>query len=159
MKQPREIFYCGKWVDEIGLNKIRTMKTMKKLLAFVCLAFISVQVSALPYKSMATSLSTLTANTTEGVFGSLNAHRQQTNVVLTWTVVSPDVVGYVIEKSFDGVTFFHAGNATADAARRNKFTDNSGDLGHLYYKIGAVMADGSVQYSEVASLRLVSRKG
>jgi hypothetical protein len=94
------------------------------------------------------------------VFGAFHAHRQQTGVALSWSVVSNTVTGFVVERSYDGAYFLPVDELpAATTGRWNKYKDNDVYPGYIHYRIAAVMNDGAVIYSNVEVVRIVSRKG
>lgn len=92
-------------------------------------------------------------------FQKLNVHRQQQGIAVTWTMDNGDgILGFVIEKSYDNIYFEEAGTCDYDLSGRQHFLDNSFFPGYIYYRVIAVMADGSTQTSETVMIRIVSRK-
>ncbi len=87
------------------------------------------------------------------------AHRQQNGVALQWMVSDPaSVVSFVISRSYDGVTFYDIDTVQPDAAKLNKYLDNSAFPGYIWYQVDAVLSDGTVVSSVVEQVRIVSKK-
>ena len=99
----------------------------------------------------------VTAKKTSG-FGAFHAHRKQNGVALAWTNSSAGVVNYVIQHSFDGYSFNPIGQVTPESTGWNNHEDHAALPGFNYYRIGAVLSDGSIEYSEVKMVRIVRRK-
>ena len=91
-------------------------------------------------------------------FSKLNAHRQAKGIVIDWIFSDPNnVVSFEIQRSYDGAFFERAGEVAP--AGKNQFKDNDVFPGHIYYRIAALMYDGSIIYSTVEVVRIVSRNG
>lgn len=87
-------------------------------------------------------------------FARFNAHKQAANVALTWVFTDPgNVVSFAIEWSYDGVSFERI--AEVPAAGKNQYKDTNVFPGHNYYRIVALMYDGSSIYSNVDMVRIV----
>jgi hypothetical protein len=91
-------------------------------------------------------------------FDAFHAHRQQAGIALAWTHVSGNVTGYVIQHSYDGVSFNTIDQVAPDASGRNNYKDNGAFPGFNYYRIGALLSDGSTDWSDVKEVRIVRRK-
>lgn len=90
-----------------------------------------------------------------GTFSTFMAHRKQNGVALAWTVNTPGVDGFIIERSYDGTFFETIDHVPPAAGARNRYEDNSVLPGHIYYRAKAVLADGTVDYSETVMVRIV----
>ena len=87
-------------------------------------------------------------------FAKFNAHRQQRGVELTWIFTDPgNVVSFVVQRSYDGE--FYENVTEIPASGKNQYKDDAVFPGYLYYRIGALMYDGSVIYSNVEVVRIV----
>ena len=94
------------------------------------------------------------------VFGKVHAHRQRNGVALTWYAInSENVTSFIIERSYDGTYFENINEVGVTSSTDYHYNDNQIFPGYLYYRIGAVMNDGTIQYSEIEMIRIVSRKG
>ena len=91
-------------------------------------------------------------------FGSLNVHRQHNNAALSWTFNSTDVSGFIIKRSYDGSMFSTVGQQAASNGHWTKFVDATVEPGTVYYKVVAVMRDGSQEESPVADVRIVRHR-
>jgi hypothetical protein len=91
-------------------------------------------------------------------FDAFHAHRQQTGVALAWRHTSSTVTAFVIQHSYDGVSFNTIDEVTPELTGWNNYKDDAALPGYNYYRIGAVLTDGSIDYSDVECVRLVRRK-
>ena len=91
-------------------------------------------------------------------FDAFHAHRQQAGVELAWTHTSGAVTGFIIQHSWDGVTFNTIDQVSPEATGWNNYKDNGALPGYNYYRIGAILSDGTIDYSDVDVVRLVRRK-
>ena len=90
-----------------------------------------------------------------GVFGAFHAHRQLSGVGLSWKVTTADAEEFIIERSYDGTLFETIDHVPPTTAAWNKYQDNTAQPGYSYYRIKAVLADGSVDYSATVVVRIV----
>jgi hypothetical protein len=87
-------------------------------------------------------------------FGKVNVHRQQKGILLTWIFTDPNnVVSFVVQRSYDNEFFETAGEVPSNG--KNQYKDNDVFPGHIYYRIAALMYDGSTIYSNVEAVRIV----
>lgn len=87
-------------------------------------------------------------------FARFNGHRQQKGIMLNWIFTDPNnVVSFVVQRSYDGEYYETAGEVPANG--KNQFKDNDVFPGHIYYRIAALMFDGSTIYSNVEVVRIV----
>jgi hypothetical protein len=91
-------------------------------------------------------------------FGNVNVHRQHNNAALSWTFNSTDVSGFVIKRSYDGTWFSTVGTQAAGSGHWTKYCDSTVEPGTVFYKIVAVMKDGSQEESPVAEVRIVRHR-
>ncbi len=92
-------------------------------------------------------------------FGSFNAHRQGKGITLTWTTAIPgDIDAFEVERSVDGEFYDVLASSSCDNNTRFKWTDEIVYPGFSYYRIAAHKKDGSVEYSAIEVVRIVSRK-
>lgn len=99
----------------------------------------------------------LNQKSTAGTFSYLRAHRQGKSVAVDWAVASPDVVQFVVERSYDQSYFEPVGEVNFNGASAYKYSDNAAFPGHAYYRVTAVKADGSTESSDVALVRIIQR--
>jgi hypothetical protein len=117
--------------------------------AIVALIFIGFASS---FSTPATFESTIAVKKTTG-FDYFRVHRQGSGAALSWSAL--DATHFQIERSYDG-TFFHTVTSIeAGIQKFYKFKDETVFPGTIYYRIGAVKADGTVEYSEIESVRIV----
>lgn len=87
-----------------------------------------------------------------------NAHRQQAGIALSWVFSNPDnAVAFLIERSYDGNIFEPIAEipTTPGNGNRNQYRDNSVFPGYIYYRVSALMYDGSAISSHVEMVRIV----
>src|SRR5436190_16336135 len=93
---------------------------MKTLLSFVTVAALIVMSSFTVNQQQQ-----LNTRATQGCFDNFNAHRQgKAGILLTWSVSAPDVVGFSVERSYDGDFYESIGNTNANSARSYRFKDD-----------------------------------
>ena len=88
-------------------------------------------------------------------FGNINVHRQHNSAALSWIFDSNDASGFVIQRSYDGTYFTTIDTKAPGSGHWNKYLDTTVEPGTIYYKLIAVMNDGSKQESPVVSVRIV----
>jgi hypothetical protein len=104
-------------------------------------------------KCQPTHVSSLSSSS--GVFSTFQAHRKQNGVALAWTVNTPGIDDFIIERSYDGSLFETIDHVPPVTGARNKYQDNTVLPGYIYYRAKAVLADGTVDYSETVMVRIV----
>ncbi len=92
------------------------------------------------------------------VFSTFHVHRQGDFASLNWNVNSDNIASFSIERSYDNDFFSFLINVTPDAGRWNRYLDTSVEPGFIYYRITAVMNDGSVEESTVEMVKIVKHK-
>jgi len=128
-------------------NQIR----MKTIFSIACCLLIVSTATSTPLPQ--TKQAFVTAAYNDG-FVRFNAHRQQAGIALSWTFGSPNnAVSFVIERSYDGSFFERIDEVPA--AGKNQYKDNGVYPGYIYYRIAALMYDGSTIYSNVDMVRIV----
>lgn len=89
-------------------------------------------------------------------FSSFRVHRQgKAGVSLSWTVSTPDIVQFVVERSYDGEFFETANQVNFNGSAAYKYHDNGIYPGLIYYRIMAVKSDGTTECSPVDMVRIV----
>jgi hypothetical protein len=91
-------------------------------------------------------------------FGNFNVHRQHNSAALSWIFNSADVAGFVIQRSYNGTSFHVIDQVGTSTANWNRYLDNTVEPGTIYYKVVAVMTDGSREESPVTSVRIVRHR-
>jgi hypothetical protein len=91
-------------------------------------------------------------------FDAFHAHRQHNSVALAWSHTSSTVTNFIIQHSYDGVTFNTIDQVPPELSGWNNFKDDGALPGYNYYRIGAVLSDGSIDYSDTNCVRIVRRK-
>ena len=91
-------------------------------------------------------------------FGSFNVHRQHNSAALSWGFNSPNVTSFTIQRSYDGEYFSAIDQVGKSTGHWNKYIDATVEPGTIYYKIIAVMNDGSKDESPVTSVRIVRHR-
>jgi hypothetical protein len=127
---------------------------MKTRLTVVLAIFLSLQVlgSTTPEPKIPGKVFSVTN------FGSINVHRQHNSAALSWIFNSPSVRGFIIQRSYDAAYFTTIDQVGISSGHWNKYLDNSVEPGTIYYKIIAIMNDGSREESPVASVRIVRHR-
>jgi len=92
------------------------------------------------------------------VFDTFNAHRQHNSVALVWTTAGSGISTFVIQHSFDGVSFTTVDQVSPEADGRNGYLHDGAFPGYNYYRIGAILSDGSTEYSDIEVVRIVRRR-
>lgn len=95
------------------------------------------------------------APSSDGVFSSFQAHRKKNGVALAWTVNTAGIDEFIIERSYDGSYFETLDHVPPATGARNKYEDHTVLPGYIYYRAKAVLADGTVDYSETVMVRIV----
>ena len=93
-----------------------------------------------------------------GCFSNFRAHREgKAGVTLNWAIATPDVVQFVVERSYDGDFFENVNSMNFNGSATYKYKDNGVFPGWIYYRITAIKADGSTEQSTVEMVRIVQR--
>ena len=91
-------------------------------------------------------------------FKSFRAHRQgKAGVALSWSVSAPNVIQFVVERSYDGEFFEPVHSMGCNGAGSYKCADNDVFPGIIHYRVTAIKADGTTESSSVESVRIVQR--
>lgn len=93
----------------------------------------------------------------ENVFRSFFLHRQHNGVALNWTVSSGNITSFVIQKSYDGEYFDNVDMQISTVGRWSRTIDNDVFPGYIYYRVIAVLSDGTECYSAAQCVRIVKR--
>lgn len=126
---------------------------MKTFMSFALVAMLFVGIAS-SFSTTAQFESTQNKKGTTG-FDYFRVHRQGSGVSLNWS--APGAETFQIERSYDGEFFDLIASVEAGAVSKLKYLDQSVFPGVIYYRVAAVMADGSVEYSEVESVRIVKK--
>lgn len=135
-----------------------------KKLFFVCaIATLSVTTEAKTVEAVPSSDLSISAKEPVNDIPFFKGHRQGKGVTLQW--VSNNLESYVIEESTDGEFFDAIPSSFAttqkkSAAKNGRYTFNIPEVypGETFYRIAGTLADGTVVYSEVISVRILKRK-
>jgi hypothetical protein len=90
---------------------------------------------------------------------SLRAHRQGTDIALSWAASGCNAARFQVERSYDGEYFEAIGSVDNIGARSYKFKDENPGAGYLYYRICCI--DGNeieMERSAIEVIRIVQRK-
>ena len=129
------------------------MKTILSLAIAVLVMSSSVFASQIPVNSQEVKLST-----GNDVFTRFIAHREHNGVALHYTInAAHEVSSMQIERSWDGEYFDVIGEVAVHEGF-NKFHDTDTFPGFLYYRITAIMKDGSRISSDVEVVRIVKKR-
>ena len=100
----------------------------------------------------------VSASTTESCFDHVRVHRQgKTAVNISWGVSVGEIDHFIVERSYDGEFFEQANVIGFTGPATYKMNDNSVFAGTIHYRVTAVFQDGTMETSEVKSLRIVQR--
>lgn len=91
-------------------------------------------------------------------FGNINVHRQHNNAALSWIFNSTNVSNFIVKRSYDGTMFSTVGTQAPSSGNWTKYLDTTVEPGTIYYKIVAVMNDGSQEESPVVDVRIVRHR-
>jgi len=98
------------------------------------------------------------------IFGTLRTHRQAKGIAADWNLSNMNgVVGFAVQRTYedpnDEFAYWEELSTMAcDASRRFSYTDKEVFPGLISYRIAAIMEDGTTVFSEISSVRIVSRK-
>jgi hypothetical protein len=120
-----------------------------KMLIFSAMLFIAASSFTTPIKIRTVS------TTTTGSFDFFRAHRQGKHSVLTWSVSTPDVAQFEIERSYDG-QYFNDINIIPGSVGTVTYKDETVFPGYIYYRITAHKTDGSTETSSVEVVHIVA---
>jgi hypothetical protein len=90
-------------------------------------------------------------------FTRMNAHRLKNSAVVTWSLSTQNVTGFIIQKSWDGQYFDNVGTVPPSGSRSNSFNDENAFPGNNFYRVIAQMEDGSSVTSEVQVVKIMRR--
>jgi hypothetical protein len=124
---------------------------MKTFMSYAIVALFLVGFAS-SFSTAATFENTVMSKKTTG-FDYFRAHRQANGVALSWSAA--DAVAYKIERSYDSEFFDEVATVAAGGAAALKFNDENVFPGTIFYRVGAVKADGSIEYSAIESVRIV----
>jgi hypothetical protein len=124
---------------------------MKILMSYAIVALFFIGFAS-SFSTASTFESSVTLRKTTG-FHHFRVHRQGSGAALSWSAV--DAVSFQVERSYDGRFFHTVTTVEAGSESVHKFKDETVFPGTIYYRIGAVKADGSVEYSDTESVRIV----
>jgi hypothetical protein len=91
-------------------------------------------------------------------FDAFHAHRQHNSVAMAWTHTSSTVTNFIIQHSYDGISFNTIDQVPCESGGWNNYKDDAALPGFNYYRIGAVLSDGTIDYSDTECVRIVRRK-
>lgn len=90
---------------------------------------------------------------------SISAYQQATAIVVQWKVQQESGVQvYEVERSFDGITFYKAGEKRATGSNIYTWTDAQPLAGNNYYRLRIIDVDGKVKYSPVVKVAISKDK-
>ena len=130
---------------------------MKTILSVILTAtMLSSSVTAAPANQERTATVTAASLTSSDIFARFNVHRQKAGVSVQWTVNNVENINsFIIERSWDGV-YFETINVIEAGPSMNRYLDNYEIYpGYWYYRITAVMNDGTEISSDVDMVRIV----
>ena len=98
------------------------------------------------------------------IFSSLRTHRQAKGITASWSMTGLDgVVGFTVQRTYEDPNDMYAYwenlcDLPCNASRSFSYTDKEVFPGLINYRIAALMEDGTTVFSEVSSVKIVSRK-
>lgn len=101
---------------------------------------------------------------TDPIFGVLRTHRQAKGIAADWSLSNMNgVIGFSVQRTYedpnDEFAYWEELSTIAcDASRRFSYNDKEVFPGVISYRIAALMEDGTTVFSEISSVRIVSRK-
>ena len=126
---------------------------MKTLLSFLTVAALIVMSSFTVNQQQQ-----LNNRAASGCFEQFQAHRQgKAGILLTWAVSDPSVVGFSVERSYDGEFYESIASVNFSNARTYRYKDDGVYPGRIYYRIVAQKSDGSSESSVTDVVRIVQR--
>ena len=132
------------------------MKT--KVSVFLLLLSSAITLTSATYKGDASQVKSA-QSPIEDVFRSFNLHRQGADgISLSWTVSSNHVSDFIIQRSYDGEYFDDLDLHIKTLGRWNRANDTEVFPGIIWYRIVAVMDDGTEAVSPTQYVRIVRRK-
>ncbi|HEY0677309.1 MAG TPA: hypothetical protein VGD17_03445 [Chitinophagaceae bacterium] len=135
------------------------MKTKAIVPGLLCIGLIFILSAAFTSDDVKTTRPNPTVQKkVDQVFRNFFLHRQRDAIVLNWTVSSSDCSGFYIQKSYDGEYFDDIYGSITTTGKWNSYTDNEVFPGYIYYRVVAVLNDGSNCHSQVQVIRIVRRK-
>lgn len=136
------------WSQPIPVN----MKTSLSILLLIVIGSITM---ANPGKTVPQSAKKPSEITKVNGIGALNVHRQHNAVAISWTATSANITKFLVQRSYDGDWFEVIGEQTMGNGHWNRFQDKDVTPGFVYYKVTAIMTDGTTASSSVEMIRIV----
>lgn len=88
-------------------------------------------------------------------FLSIKVYQQNAGAILEWNSVSTNGGNYVIEKSFDGISFTQVGLLPASSIQQSySWVDSDVKDATNYYRVKSVEPNGSIKYSSIVKLKI-----
>ena len=92
-------------------------------------------------------------------FSSFRGHKQGSGITLLWSISNPgQIQRFEVQRSYDGEFFDTISELYCEGNSRFKCSDRDVYPGFIYYRIAAFNAAGTVEYSPIEVVRIVSRK-
>jgi hypothetical protein len=123
------------------------MKTIPFILFFAVLTVISSH-----FSSVLASAEKAQAGPA-GCFNEFKVQGQSKNVCLTWSVTTPEVKQFVIERSFDGDYYDTISAMNCNGTTTHQFADMGAEGRIVYYRITAVKSDATIEKSSVETIK------
>lgn len=99
------------------------------------------------------------AQKVDNVFRNFFVHRQHNNdIVLNWSVTSSSITNFIVQRSYDGEYYDNIDVNLTTIGRWNRATDKEVFPGYIFYRVIAILNDGTECYSNVQVVRIVRRK-
>ena len=106
----------------------------------------------------------ITKSVQNPIFSSLRTHRQAKGVTASWSMTGLDgVVSFTVQRTYEDPNDLYAYwenlcDLPCNSSRSFSYTDKEVFPGLINYRVAALMEDGTTVYSEISSVRIVSRK-
>lgn len=128
---------------------------MKTKSIITCLLLITATFSFSSFKAAKQPSRSITVfkSTMDG-FEHFHAHRQRQGVALSWGMSSMNVDHYIIQRSYDERFYDDIDMCFPDGSRWNKYNDDSVFPTTLFYRVVAVMVDGTTITSSVEAVKI-----
>ncbi len=132
---------------------------MKTIISYSVLAFLLLASSStIANQQQINDQNEMTASVKESCFDHLRVHRQgKAGVSISWGVSGAEIDHFIIERSYDGEFFEQANIMPFNGSATYKMNDNNVFAGTIHYRVTAVFQDGTMETSEVKSMRIVQR--
>ena len=132
---------------------------MKTLTIFAIGAFVFFSVAATPVSEK--NIPAKTHSKFFDGFSSLRSHRQGKRAVVSWSFISSNVSGFIVQRTNEDPldpysVWVNVGNVACDMSRSYKCCDEDPFPGLINYRVIAVMNNGTTITSDITTVRIVA---